>query len=209
MNAMTWWDHSTESVWSQVWGQAIAGPLKGTTLELIPASIVPWKTWRDTHPNTQALNTQAYGHFGGQPPMDEWVIGVTIDDHQKAYYFTDLVEAGLINDNLGSQPIVIYANPKTRNVYVYHRRVDTKPRSFALDDSGEFLIDQDSGEKWSLDRGLPQQNTPGAQPLLQLPYISAFDWAWLDFYSETAFYRTYRGKKPVNPRSTGFEYDGQ
>jgi hypothetical protein len=43
-NAMTWWDHQTQSVWSQVWGQAIAGPLKGTTLELIPASIVPWRT---------------------------------------------------------------------------------------------------------------------------------------------------------------------
>ena len=42
MNAMTWWDHQTQSVWSQVWGQSIAGQLKGTTLELIPASIVPW-----------------------------------------------------------------------------------------------------------------------------------------------------------------------
>jgi len=41
MNAMTWWDHTTGSVWSQVWGQSISGPLKGTTLELIPASIVP------------------------------------------------------------------------------------------------------------------------------------------------------------------------
>ena len=27
MNAMTWWDHTTGSVWSQVWGRAIEGPL--------------------------------------------------------------------------------------------------------------------------------------------------------------------------------------
>ena len=41
MNAMTWWDHKMESVWSQPWGRAIAGPLKGTELELIPSQLVP------------------------------------------------------------------------------------------------------------------------------------------------------------------------
>ena len=52
MNAMTWWDHDTESVWSQPWGSAIRGPLEGTALTLIPASIVPWPTWLDEHPDT-------------------------------------------------------------------------------------------------------------------------------------------------------------
>ena len=55
MNAMTWWDHETESIWSQPWGRAIAGPLKGTELELIPSQLVPWKTWRETYPDTLAL----------------------------------------------------------------------------------------------------------------------------------------------------------
>ena len=37
MRAMTWWDHKTESIWSQPWGMAIDGPLEGTRLKLIPA----------------------------------------------------------------------------------------------------------------------------------------------------------------------------
>jgi hypothetical protein len=45
MNAMTWWDHESESVWSQPWGRAIAGPLKGIELELLPSELVPWETW--------------------------------------------------------------------------------------------------------------------------------------------------------------------
>ncbi len=36
-NAMTWWDHSTGSIWSQPLGEAIAGPLKGETVELLPS----------------------------------------------------------------------------------------------------------------------------------------------------------------------------
>ena len=61
MNAMTWWDHASGSVWSQPWGRAIAGPLKGVELELLPSELVPWKTWRETHPNTLALKTKNQG----------------------------------------------------------------------------------------------------------------------------------------------------
>jgi hypothetical protein len=39
MNAMTWWDHDTSSVWSQPTGEAILGPLKGERLELVPSTL--------------------------------------------------------------------------------------------------------------------------------------------------------------------------
>ncbi len=31
MRAMTWWDHETNSIWSQPWGMSIAGELEGAT----------------------------------------------------------------------------------------------------------------------------------------------------------------------------------
>ena len=43
MRAMTWWDQETRSIWSQPWGKAIEGPLKGTLLEMVPAGMMPWK----------------------------------------------------------------------------------------------------------------------------------------------------------------------
>ena len=42
MNAMTWWDHDTSSVWSQPTGEAILGPLKGERLELVPSTLTEW-----------------------------------------------------------------------------------------------------------------------------------------------------------------------
>jgi hypothetical protein len=53
MNAMTWW------------GRVIAGPLKGTELELLPSKLVPWKTWLEAHPQTLALKTAGQGVWHG------------------------------------------------------------------------------------------------------------------------------------------------
>ena len=44
MNAMTWWDWESQSVWSQQWGAAIDGELTGTRLTLLPYELVPWQT---------------------------------------------------------------------------------------------------------------------------------------------------------------------
>jgi hypothetical protein len=54
--AMTWWDHDTGSIWSQVLREAIAGALKGERLEPIPSTLTEWRTWVGEHPGTLALD---------------------------------------------------------------------------------------------------------------------------------------------------------
>ena len=58
-NAMTWWDHATGTVWSQPLGEAIIGPLKGETLELMASQVTSWATWTKDHPDTVALDVSA------------------------------------------------------------------------------------------------------------------------------------------------------
>ena len=58
-NAMTWWDHSTGSIWSQPLGEAIAGPRKGQTVELLSSQFTTWAAWVDAHPDTLALAVDA------------------------------------------------------------------------------------------------------------------------------------------------------
>ena len=194
MNAMTWWDHPTESVWSQVLGQAIAGPLKGETLSLIPASIVPWGTWKVEHPHTLVLNTADLGFAGREIPSDQWVIGVALGEDSKAYYYTDLADEGLINDTVGPHPIALYANADTRAVQVFLRKIDERTLTLTLDASGEYLIDADTNRQWDITRGLPKGGKFGETGLLLVPYISAFDWAWLDFHPESEFYPAYKAQ---------------
>jgi hypothetical protein len=189
MRAMTWWDHETGSVWSQVWGQAIAGPLKGTTLNLIPASIVPWGTWKSEHPDTLAMITDKSGRFSRtEQPRDSWVIGIVIDADSKAFPYKRLAQERIVNDFVGSFPVAVYVDPETRNVHAYLRQIDDQLLTLQLDDSGEHMIDQETGTIWNIERGLAEDGPLAGESLLLVPYISSFDWAWFDFHPESELY---------------------
>lgn len=189
MNAMTWYDHKTGSVWSQVWGQAIAGPLKGTTLELIPASIVPWGTWQKQHPDTLVMTTDKDALFSREESLrDGWVAGITLGEHSKAYQFRALVRDRVVNDFIGPFPVVLYADPQTRTINAYLRQVGDQVLTFRLDETGSYLIDAESNTRWDPVRGLGREGTYEGQALLQVPYLSSFDWAWLDFHPDSDVY---------------------
>lgn len=49
------YDHETGSLWGQVIGKAIDGPLTGVDLDLYPVTQTTWFAWRSSHPNTLAL----------------------------------------------------------------------------------------------------------------------------------------------------------
>jgi hypothetical protein len=193
MNAMTWWDHSTGSVWSQVWGQSIAGPLKGTTLELIPASIVPWSTWQAEHPDTLAMTNDKGGFFNRtERPRDGWVVGIALGEHSKAFYYPALAQNIVVNDSIGPFPVVIYTNPESRNVRVYLRQVGDQVLTFGLDDTGQYLVDDETGTTWDITWGNGRDGKLQGEVLLRVPYLSSFDWAWLDFHPASEFFPAIR-----------------
>ncbi len=190
MNAMTWYDHKTGSVWSQVWGQSIAGPLKGTTLDLIPASIVPWASWKVEHPRTLAMTNDKDGLFSGRQerPHDQWVIGITLGEHSKAYYYPALAEARVVNDFVGPYPVVLYANPQTRNVQAFLRQAGDQVLTLSLKEDEEQLVDAETGTSWDVSLGLARSGALKGEAMLKVPYLSSFDWAWEDFHPDTEFY---------------------
>ena len=189
MNAMTWWDHETDSIWSQPWGLAIGGPLKGTRLEMIAASITPWAPWLADHPDTLALHLEV-GRLGIGPPRerfnDRYVIGVTLGEHAKGYPFRLASRQGVINDWLGPSPVLVLAVATTGAVHVYLRRVEGKELEFTMRD-GE-LIDRQTGSTWNTSRGIAVDGPLKGTLLKQVPYMSAYDWAWKDFYPHSEFY---------------------
>ena len=52
------YDRQTESLWPQVTGQAVLGPLTGTQLVLVPVQMVAWQDWRATHPDGKVLSAE-------------------------------------------------------------------------------------------------------------------------------------------------------
>jgi hypothetical protein len=186
MNAMTWYDHTTQSVWSQPWGRAIIGELKGIELFLLPSQIAAWGSWLEVHPDTLVMTNDLFRVGAFRQRFDpDFVIGLLLDGEAKAYYFRDVLNAGVVNDTMGDVPIVVWAEEGRFHAYV--RQIDQQVLTFSTD--GNFLFDAESGSQWDVARGLAIDGSLQGQALIGVPSSSAFDWAWLDFYPESDFYR--------------------
>lgn len=55
------YDRGTESLWCQLTGEAIAGPLTGQRMPQIKSSLTSWGAWKAKHPDTKVLSTDT-GH---------------------------------------------------------------------------------------------------------------------------------------------------
>jgi hypothetical protein len=186
MNAMTWYDHETDSIWSQPVGQAFKGPLTGTKLELLPYQLTTWSNWVDSYPETLVMindvDRTGNARQGFQPGF---VIGLIIDNQSKAYYYEDVEAVGVINDILGDVPIVIWAENDDYTAYI--RQLGDQTMTFKLD--GGLLVDQETGSIWDFSRGLAKEGPLAGEGLQPVPSLSSFDWAFRDFYPQGEIYQ--------------------
>lgn len=134
---MVMWDRQTESWWQQFEGLAIVGELTGTQLEILPASIVSWKDFKDAFPDGAVLSrntgvARAYGknpYVGyddvakkpflyrgnvgeGLAPM-EHVVGVDRGSVARAYPVALLRKRRVLLDQLDGEAIVVMWTPGT------------------------------------------------------------------------------------------------
>jgi hypothetical protein len=183
MNAMTWWDHETESIWSQPWGRSIDGQYKGVELFLLPSQLTTWGAWKAEHPETLAMINGFGGTFA--PFLKrfdpDFVIGLVLAEQANAFYFRDVLAAGIVNDYVGQIPVMVWAGDE--NFHAYIRQVDDQILTFRLED--DRLIDEETGSTWNITRGLATDGPLKGQGLQGVPSSSSFDWAWLDFYPES------------------------
>jgi len=111
------YDRGTESLWSQLLMQAVAGPLKGEQLTPVPLTHTSWSAWTTEHPDTKVLSTETgFRRDYGQDPYagyaensevyfpvsassrryhpKERVLGLAVDGRFKAYPFAELSRTG-------------------------------------------------------------------------------------------------------------------
>lgn len=138
------YDRDSESLWSQIMGQAISGRFVGTKLNSLPVTHTSWQDWQQQHPNTQVLSTNTgYGRdysrnpYGGydqsrqlffevshQAPDEyhpkELVVGVEIDGLFKAYPFIELDRQGLprFSDVVNGRSLDFSWDSKNRSVTI-------------------------------------------------------------------------------------------
>lgn len=183
---MTWYDHETNSIWSQPIGQAFIGPLKGTKLELLPFQLTTYANWIETHPETLVMiNDYPRLSFRQQGFAPNFVIGLVLADQAKAYYYEDVEAAGLINDTLGEFPIVLWA--ENNEYQAFMRTKGDQTLFFKLEDG--VITDTETDSVWDLRRGLAKDGPLMGEGLQAVPTLSSYDWAFEDFYPDSDIYQ--------------------
>ncbi|RKX44635.1 MAG: hypothetical protein DRP64_06150 [Verrucomicrobia bacterium] len=117
------YDRQTDSLWSQLAMEAVAGPLVNTRLQWLPSQQLTWAAWKARYPQGKVLSTQtgfhrdysgtAYARYKQSPdsmfpvplhraelPKKEWVIGVLVDGVACAYPVQELVKRQQLLDKV-------------------------------------------------------------------------------------------------------------
>ena len=170
MNAMTWFDHDTGSIWSQPFGEAIAGPLKGQKLELLPSTMTRWAAWREAHPGTLALD--APDPTSGFD-LQRLVIVVEFGDDRVGFRVADLNGVGVANDEVLGIPVAVVLDPTNPEVWsVFSRQIGDQVVELAIVDAR--LIDTITGTEFHPVRGLGVDGPLADSSLALLPGFTAF-----------------------------------
>jgi hypothetical protein len=136
---MVMYDHQSESLWSQISMESIAGPMTGATLKHIFLEHTTWGEWRRAHPATLVLSTKTgfsrnyqrdpYLGYAQQADLmfptaktdsrfhpKEWILGLEVGGSFKAYPFSELKKVkGPVHDHIDGQQVQIRFNAKANS----------------------------------------------------------------------------------------------
>jgi hypothetical protein len=143
-NNLLLYDWETESLWSQMRGEAVAGLDSGKDLENIVTTTSTWAAWKAQHPETKVLSTRTgykrnydidpYVAFGPKTrrllfpvtrrdkklPLKEQVLGLNYEGAARAYPIALLRNTGdkPLKDNLNGLKVTIQYDQAAKSVTV-------------------------------------------------------------------------------------------
>ena len=209
MNGLVMYDRETDSMWSQVSGEAIYGSHKGARLTILPALMTTWRAWLEEYPETKALDKKGREEYGFDPyepyyeddsvglfgrsvnderlDAKELVAGVIVEGRAKAYPFSELSLSPVINDEVSGIPLLVSFDSESRSAAVFSRNVNGLALTFEM--ARGSLKDLETGSVWSPVTGLAIQGEFAGIRLSAIPSVTLFWFAWADFNPGTAIYR--------------------
>ncbi len=201
------YDRFTESYWSQALGMAVKGELTGHQLDLVPFDVITWGDWKALHPDTLVLTTDTghirsyatdpYGDYYAEPrimfPVEhsddrmhpkEIILGFKQDEIYKAYKQNDVESNVIINDSIGSVPMLL-VSLYPENSRAFERTINDQVLDFVYADGK--IVDTQTNSEWNYD-GLAISGEFGGKQLERLPIEPGFWFEWIAFHPETLVY---------------------
>ena len=208
-NVLVMYDRQTESYWSQLIGESVAGTMVGTKLDFLPSWMMTWEQWKELHPDTVALDKG--GRRGGRDAYDsyyssgqagvigrsnnddrlntkEFVVGVELEDVTVAYPFSVLNAEPIVNDIVKGSDLLVVFDQNRATAVVYDRVVDGQTLTFKQTSQEMILIDEETGSTWDGISGVAVDGSLVGTQLERLKSSAVFWFGWVDFHPETLVY---------------------
>lgn len=219
------WDSETVTLWQQLTGEALVGELAGTKLDFISTSIVSYGDVLEGFPDALSLSRDTgfsidYGVNGyvgysssSRPflfdgeiderfPALSRVVGVSVDEVEKAYPFDLVAESGgAVNDVVSGIPVAVLLGGDTADALdgrdiaentaigtaiAYDRRIGDQELTFSASGDDRFL-DAETSTTWTL-LGKGIEGPLAGEQLLMLDHRNEFWFAWSAFFPEAPVY---------------------
>jgi hypothetical protein len=203
------YDQGTQSLWSNLTGEPVGGPLlgKGVALPVLPVTVTTWADWHVMHPETTVLSETtgfgrdytpgaAYGRYFASPdtmfpvwkrdtrlPPKTWVFALRLGAAARAYPLETLYAERVTNDRIGNIDVVLVSSPEGGAVRAYRR----DGRELVEGPSKNVVLDVQTGEALEVrEEGLIA--TSGNTMLARVPGHRAYWFGWFAFFPDTTLY---------------------
>ena len=216
MNVLVMYDRETDSLWSQILGEAIDGSRKGTKLEVVDSLQTTWGTWRQLHPATLVLESDirsdsyagyyqnndsgVHGNFvdDDRLPDKTIVVGAVVGSSPRAYPLALGAEFSVINDVLEDVPLLAVFAPDGLTGLLYDRRIDGRALTFidAGPQAALEIIDQETESRWNRLTGEATAGPLRGSILQRVPATTSFWFGWRDFFPRTTIFGIDAGLPP-------------
>ncbi|MDG2174730.1 MAG: DUF3179 domain-containing (seleno)protein [Gammaproteobacteria bacterium] len=189
----------------QAMGEFFQGPLKGVKLERAYTLHATWGEWKEKFPDSELMlpesgRQEAYDHYKPMVPVafnrfrgaltedkrrptHDLVVGLDIGGGYKAYPLAELEKQTLVNDKVGSAPVLMTYVPDTDTAMAFLRIVDCKVLSFNEGVMGK-IMDAQTSSTWNV-MGEAVAGPMKGTKLDLLPPLPSFWFSWAQFYPET------------------------
>lgn len=158
-------DRETDSVWSQLHGKSIQGPMKDSPLTMIPSIQSTWKFWRERHPDTLVMieaGTEGKNYlYRNRKP------GTPAPQPAPTAHDTSVLGLGLV---LGGQAMFY--------PLVELERAETPMKVSLGNEEATIHYDQEGITAWAVDK----EGT-------LLPAVLAYQSGWKDFFPDSEIFR--------------------
>ena len=192
------YDHSTDSLWLHVTGEAIKGKLKGKRLDFLPSEVTTWEDWKERHPETEVLLGRRargpMGHFGLTAGIRHYGVSVGEGRVVRLYPYETLAASPILNTTWGDDPLVIVYDPETLRTAAYEAKVGTRTLTFEKTKDEPRVHDVETDSTWDLRRGVAVDGKLKGKQLERRPATPWLIERWKAFFPDGEIVRAIRSK---------------